>query len=147
MPTKSYLLLYFLETYKCQRMNHMNLIHKFDDTKEMFHSNVYVIHLEVFFSNCLHYNRNALICMVNIYLYIYIYILHSTGLHDYDEFFGFHPFKLSSLKSCLGLLGSIPIVMTKENAPLHCCPCRNPQICNYVNVEPWSQSSFKWILY
>jgi hypothetical protein len=38
----------------------MNFIHKFDDTKEMFHSNVYVIHLEVFFSNCLHYNRNAL---------------------------------------------------------------------------------------
>jgi hypothetical protein len=42
----------------------MNLIHKLDDTKEMFHSNVCVIYLEVFFSNCLHYNRNDLICMV-----------------------------------------------------------------------------------
>jgi hypothetical protein len=61
----------------------MNLIHKFDDTKEIFHSNVYVIHLEVFFSNCLHYNRNALICMVKkilkfylffIYLFIYLFI-------------------------------------------------------------------------
>jgi hypothetical protein len=72
----------------------MNLIHKLDDTKEMFHSNVYVIHLEVFFSNCLHYNRNAFICMVK-----YIF-LHSTGIHDYDEFFRFHPFKLSSSKSC-----------------------------------------------
>jgi hypothetical protein len=41
-----------------------NLIHKFDDTKEMFHSNVYVIYLEVFFLNCLHYNKNALIGMV-----------------------------------------------------------------------------------
>jgi hypothetical protein len=122
MPTKSYFFLYFLETYKCQRMNHMNLIHKFDDTKEMFHSNVYVIHLEVCFSNCLHYNRNALIGMVkNNYIYIY---LHSTGLHDHDEFFCFHPFKLSSSKSCLGLLGSIPTVMTKENAPLHCLLCR-----------------------
>jgi hypothetical protein len=100
----------------------MNLIHKLDDTKEMFHSNVYVIYLEVFFSNCLHYNRNHLICMV-IYIYIYLY---STGLHDYDEFFRFHPFKLSSSKSCLGLLESIPTVMTKENAPLHCRPCRNP---------------------
>jgi hypothetical protein len=51
----------------------MNLIHKFDDTKEMFHSNVYVIYLEVFFSNCLHYNRNALIDMVknNNILYIF----------------------------------------------------------------------------
>jgi hypothetical protein len=94
----------------------MNLIHKLDDTKEMFHINVYVIPL----------------CMV----YVAQYILHSTGLHDYDEFFRFHPFKLSSSKSCLGLLGSIPTVMTKENAPLHCRPCRNPRICNYVNIEP-----------
>jgi hypothetical protein len=134
MPTKSYFLLHFLETYKCQRMNHMNLIHKLEDTKEMFHINVYVIHLEVFFSNCLHYNRNALIFMVNFF-YVYTF-LHSTGLHDYGEFFHFHPFKLSSSKSCLGLLGSIPTVMTKENAPLHYRPCRNLRICNYVNVEP-----------
>jgi hypothetical protein len=48
----------------------------------------------------------------SIYIDIYIYIyLHSTGLHDYDEFIHFHPFKLSSSKSCLGLLGSIPIVI------------------------------------
>jgi hypothetical protein len=50
-----------------------------DDTKEMFHSNVYVIHLEVFFSNCLHYNRNHLICMV-IYIYIYEYIFVQHGI-------------------------------------------------------------------
>ena len=44
MPTKSYFFLYFLETYKCQWMNHMNLIYKLDNTKEMFHINVYVIY-------------------------------------------------------------------------------------------------------
>jgi hypothetical protein len=52
----------------------MNLIHKLDNTKEMFHINVYVLHIEVFFSNFLHYNRNALICMVKIIIYIYIYV-------------------------------------------------------------------------
>jgi hypothetical protein len=49
----------------------MNLIYKLDDTKEMFHINVYVIHLEVFFSNCLHYNRNALIFMVKKIIFFF----------------------------------------------------------------------------
>ena len=51
-------------------MNHMNLVHKFEDIKKMFHNNVYVIHLEVFLLNCLHYNTNALIGMVYIYIYV-----------------------------------------------------------------------------
>ena len=97
MTTKSYFLLNFLETYKCQRMYHMNLVHKFDDTKEMFNSNIYVIHLEVFFSNCLHYNRNTLIGMVkNNHIYIYIYI---CTARDYTTMMSFFVFILSNCQA------------------------------------------------
>jgi hypothetical protein len=106
MPTKSYFLLYFLQTYKCKRMNHMNLIHKLDDTKEMFHSNVYVIHLEVFFSNCLHYNRNHLICMV-IYIFLHIYFCIARDYTTMMSFL-FSSFQIVKLKIMLGPIGINP---------------------------------------
>jgi hypothetical protein len=106
MPTKSYFLLYFLQTYKCKRMNHMNCIYKLDDIKEMFHSKVYVIHLEVFFLNCLHYNRNAFICMVK-YIFLHIYFCIAQ---DYTTMmsFSFSSFQIVKLKIMLGTIGINP---------------------------------------